>query len=415
MTESNCQAWREAAAQRQQHINSCIPNEWLVNDELFSAHNAIEVPKRSGLLTAKELYITESRAVDLLDLLEKRTYTAVEVTIAFCKRAAIAHQATNCLAVVLFDDALQQAEKLDHYMEKYGKPKGPLHGLPISVKEHIFLEGTVATSGLMAWKDSSSPADALITKIFREAGAVFHVKTTNPQTLMALETNSNLFGRTTNPYNKNLTCGGSSGGEAALIAMRGSVLGIGSDIGGSIRIPSAFCGGYGLKPSIARIPHGGMSGMHNGMENIIGCVGPMSNCIEDLRLFCNVALAYKPWDYEPSLIDIPWRLITTRDLPRRLTFGVMWHDGVVRPHPPVARALKQTVDSLRRAGHCIVNWDPMCHDPLVKWINRAYFLDGAQEYREMLNFDDPPVPIVNWLLDSEGGERCTIEDTWKVC
>jgi amidase len=112
-----------------------------------------------------------------------------------------------------------------------GKLVGPLHGLPVSVKEHIDLAGTPATSGLVAWKDNMSPEDALIVKILREAGAIFHVKTTNPQTLMSLETNSNLFGRTVNAFNRNLTPGGSSGGEAALIAMRGSVLGIGTDIG----------------------------------------------------------------------------------------------------------------------------------------------------------------------------------------
>lgn len=91
---------------------------------------------------------------------------------------------TNCLALVLFKDAIKQAEELDEYMKTHGKPRGPLHGLPISVKEHIFLEGTPATSGLIKWKDAVSPADALIVKIFREAGAIFHVKTTNPQTLM---------------------------------------------------------------------------------------------------------------------------------------------------------------------------------------------------------------------------------------
>ncbi|GAB7353854.1 hypothetical protein MBLNU459_g4217t1 [Dothideomycetes sp. NU459] len=414
MTGSTCPIWHNAAAQRQQEISESIPDNYRLSKELLDGHNSIDLPRRCGLLSVRELNITESRAVDLLALIEKRTYTAVEVATAFCKRAAIAHQATNCLAVIMFENALKQAQELDCYMDKYGKTKGPLHGLPISVKEHIFLEGTVATSGLMAWKDLSSPADALISKIFREAGAVFHVKTTNPQTLMALETHSNLFGRTTNPYNNTLTCGGSSGGEAALIAMRGSVLGIGSDIGGSIRIPSAFCGGYGLKPSIARIPHSGMSGMHSGMQNIIGCVGPMANCIEDLRLFCDVALAYQPWNYEPSLIEIPWRHTSKKELPKKLTFGVMWHDGVVTPHPPVARVLEQTVDSLRRAGHRIVDWDPKYHSPLVKWINRAYFLDGAQEYRQMLDSNDPPVPVIKWLLDTEGGERCTVEETWKV-
>lgn len=131
----------------------------------------------------------------------------------------------------MFSSALQQARELDEFLETTGQTKGVLHGLPISVKEHIYLKGTPATSGLVAWKDNIIDEDALIVKIFREAGAVFHVKTTNPQTLMSLETSSNLFGRTTNPYNRNLTSGGSSGGESALLAMRGSVLGIGTDIG----------------------------------------------------------------------------------------------------------------------------------------------------------------------------------------
>jgi amidase len=120
-----------------------------------------------------------------------------------------------------------------------------------------------------------------------------------------LETESNLYGTTTNPYNTKLTPGGSSGGESALIAMKGSVLGIGTDIGmffdsplagcpdffsgGSIRVPAAFCGLYGLKPSVARLPHGGLSGLHAGMENIVGAVGPLAKSIDDMRLFCKVS------------------------------------------------------------------------------------------------------------------------------
>lgn len=408
-------SWEQVAAHKKREIESAIPSRYYVDKTLLDSHNAVDLPRKSGLMTARELLITESRAVDLVKFLAKRTYTAVEVTTAFCKRAAIAHQATNCLAVVLFEDALKQAEELDRYMALHGKPKGPLHGLPISVKEHIYLEGTPATSGLISWRDEISPVDALIVKIFREAGAVFHVKTTNPQCLMALETHSNLYGRTTNPYNKNLTSGGSSGGESALIAMRGSVLGIGTDIGGSIRTPSAFCGGYGLKPSIARLPHSGLSGLHSGMENIIGCVGPMANCIEDVQLFCQVALDYKPWEVEPSLMPMPWRRRRAEAVPKKLTIGVMWNDGVVTPHPPVTRALNQAVAKLRAAGHRVVDWDPKYHASLVKWINQAYFLDGAREYREALKEDnDPPVPILRWLMDTEGTQRCEVEDTWKV-
>lgn len=185
--------------------------------------------------------------------------------------------------------------------------------------------------------------------------------------------------------------------------------------GGSIRLPSAFCGGCGLKPSVARLPHSGLSGLHAGMQNIVGCVGPMANCIEDLRLFCEVALAHQPWDYEPSLIEMPWKPASTVNVPKKLTIGLMLHDGIVTPHPPVSRALRQTVNALRAAGHTIVNWDPKHHAALLQWINRAYFLDGAMEYRNTMNpANDPPVPIIHWLLESEGGKRCTLEETWKL-
>lgn len=131
----------------------------------------------------------------------------------------------------MFDQAISDATALDKHMYQHHKPKGPLHGLPISIKEHIELRNTPATSGLIAWADNVSTEDALIVDILRQAGAVFHVKTTNPQSLMMLETVSNLYGTTKNPHNIQLTSGGSTGGEAALIAMRGSLLGVGTDIG----------------------------------------------------------------------------------------------------------------------------------------------------------------------------------------
>lgn len=151
------------------------------------------------------------------------------------------------------------------------------------------------------------------------------------------------------------------------------------------------------------------------MENIIGCVGPMANCVEDLRLFCQVALAYQPWDYEPSLIEMPWKSISMDDLPQKLVIGVMWHDGIVRPHPPVTRALRETVKTLRASGHTIVDWDPKQHPSLLKWIKEAYFLDGAQEYHDSLVPSvDPAVPVIKWLLETQAGKRSTLEESWQL-
>ncbi|KAL2005110.1 hypothetical protein VTN00DRAFT_2960 [Thermoascus crustaceus] len=413
--------WHSTAARRRDEIYSHIPREWLVDEFLLeeSKKRPIDLPEKCGLLTPRELRITGLSAVELLRRIHDGIYTAVEVTRAFCKRAAIAHQATNCLAWVMFESALAQAAALDEYLFSYGKPIGPLHGLPISVKEHIYLAGTPATSGLIAWADEMSQEDALIVKLFREAGAVFHVKTTNPQTLMSLETQSNLYGRTLNPHNTDLSPGGSSGGEGALIAMRGSLLGIGTDIGGSIRVPSGFSGIYGLKPSVARLPHSGLSGLHAGMENIIGCVGPMATSIDDLKLFCRVALAYNPWDHEPTLVELPWkedREIQSLLPDDKLRIGVIWHDGVVHPHPPITRALRDTVTALRRAGHTVIDWDTTLHASLIDTVNKAYFLDGGREYRSMLlkGHNEPAVPLLDWTLTHIGSKPHTIEESWTV-
>lgn len=288
-----------------------------------------------------------------------------------------------------------------------------LHGLPISVKEHIKMKNTTATSGLIAWANEISDEDALIVRTFREQGAVFYVKTTNPQTLMAIETDSNLFGRTINPHNTNLTCGGSTGGEGALLAMRGSVLGIGTDIGGSIRVPSAFNGVYGFKPSIGRMPHSGLSGLSDGMQNIVGVIGPLALSLEDIELFCVAALKNNPWKYEPALLDIPWK--GEVDIPKKLKIGVMWSDGVVQPHPPITRALKQVIGELQNQGHTVIDWDSHLHHSIFDVTNELYFLDGGAEYNQILEQgNEPPVPIVKWLLDEKAKHHYTIEESWRV-
>lgn len=259
--------------------------------------------------------------------------------------------------------------------------------------------------------------------------------------MQSLETQSNLYGRTLNPHNTDLSPGGSSGGEGALIAMRGSLLGIGTDIGtslspltftilyihahtlthatgGSIRVPGGFSGIYGLKPSVARLPHSGLSGLHAGMENIIGCVGPMATAIDDLKLFCRVSLAYNPWDHEPTLVELPWK--EDREiyslLPDKLRIGVIWHDGVVHPHPPITRALRDTVTALRRAGHTVIDWDTTLHSAIIDTVNNAYFLDGGREYRSMLlkGHNEPAVPLLDWTLTHIGSKPHTLEESWTV-
>jgi amidase len=133
---------------------------------------------------------------------------------------------------------LARAKELDAFLVQHKKPIGPLHGLPISVKEMIGMKDLGLNASYVAWWGKTATENAHILDILWNAGAVFHARTTQPQSMMHLETDNNLYGTTVNPYNRNVSSGGSSGGEAALIGMCGSCLGLGSDIGGSYNVRS---------------------------------------------------------------------------------------------------------------------------------------------------------------------------------
>ncbi|KAF3909248.1 Acetamidase [Dactylellina cionopaga] len=246
------ESWQTIAAERQAHREGSI-------DALSKLPDPIAIPNFgdpsdlplnvykicASQLSPKETEITTVGPAKLVELLANRTYTAVEVTRAFLKRAAIAQKLTNCTTELLPALALSRAEYLDSYLATNNRTIGPLHGLPISVKEHIGIKSHDLNAGFCAWVGTIAQEDGAILPPLYEAGCVFYVRTMQPQTLMHLETSNNLYGVTVNPFNRNLTSGGSSGGEGALIGIRGSCLGIGTDIGGSIRSPAA---NNGIRP-----------------------------------------------------------------------------------------------------------------------------------------------------------------------
>ena len=251
-----------------------------------------DVPKY--LLTTEEIVITQTAPEDLVASLASGKYTSTTVTTAFLRRAGLAQALANCITELLPERAIDRARFLDEYLSEHGKPLGPLHGLPISVKEHIGMKNLGLNAGFVSWWDHKGEDDAHVLKILWNAGCVFYARTTQPQTLMHLETSNNLYGVTVNPFNSQLTSGGSSGGEGALIALRGSCLGLGSDIGGSIRSPSANCGLYGLRPSSFRIPVNGWSATMGGQEQIVAVLGPLSTSLEGVKLFMKTVINGKP-------------------------------------------------------------------------------------------------------------------------
>jgi amidase len=330
---------------------------------------------------------------------------------------------TNCITELLPAKALERAKYLDDYFAEHKKPVGPLHGLPISVKEHVGIKGYGLNAAFVAWWDNIAGDDALILKYLWNAGCVLYARTTQPQLLMHLETSSNLYGETVNPYNRDLTSGGSSGGEGALIALRGSCMGIGTDIGGSIRSPAANCGVYGFRPSSYRLPLVGCHASMLGQEQVIPVIGPLSTSLEGLNIFMKAIIEQKPWLKDPSMLPFPWRdykaktLLKSEDGKPKLKVGILWHDGVVMPHPPITRALKEIADRLKGvASVAIVDWKPYKHDLAWEIISSLYFCDGAREDVETLaESGEPWLPLSTFIAKDQAGVKdYSVTELWKL-
>jgi Asp-tRNA(Asn)/Glu-tRNA(Gln) amidotransferase A subunit family amidase len=214
---------------------------------------------------------------------------------------------------------------------------------------------------------------------------------------MALDSHNNIFGRTINPLNTAVTAGGSSGGEGALIAMRGSVLGVGTDVGGSIRIP-AMCGGlFGIKPSWERIPYAGQEcGMLPGASKlgIPASAGPLAHTMRDIELFFSAVLSQQPWVMDPDVVPSPWSSLSiTRKKPR---IGIVRRDGVIEPHPPITGILDEVKEKLQKSGIETVEMDitPL-FSQCQSLANALFGVEGGNAMFDLLeSFNEPLSP---WL------------------
>ncbi|KAJ9285560.1 hypothetical protein DTO021C3_6814 [Paecilomyces variotii] len=410
--------WEELVADKRARLEKTIPAEWKIQT-LPTEDSVIDYPTKSGLLSAKELEITNSTATDLVAKLATGELKSYDVTLAFCKRAALAHQLLNCALEFFPDAALAQAKELDEYFEKNKKPIGPLHGLPISLKDQFRVKGFETSMGYVSWLGKYDTDESIMVTLLRKAGAVFYVKTSVPQTLMVCETVNNIIGRTVNPRNKNWSCGGSSGGEGANVGFRGGIIGVGTDIGGSIRVPSAFNFLYGLRPSHGRMPYAKMANSMEGQETVHSVCGPIAHSVPDLKLFVTSVLSEEPWKYDSKVIPLPWRqneedIIKSKLSSGGLTLGFFNCDGNVLPHPPILRGIETVVSTLKKSGHNVVPWTPYKHDFAVDLINGIYASDGCTDvYRDINASGEPAIPNIKDLLQPNI-KKADMNELWDV-
>ena len=203
--------------------------------------------------------ITDSTATQIAEAIRGRRLSSKDAVRAFLSRIDDVNAKLNAIVVLCRRSALEEARRADEAVER-GEKLGPLHGVPITIKDAYEMSGVVSTGGTLGRKDFVPDRDATVVARLRQAGAIVLGKTNLPEISMGFESSNLVYGRAKNPYDTGRTPGGSSGGEAAIIAAGGSPLGVGSDAGGSIRWPAHCCGIAGLKPTTGRIPTGHHSG-----------------------------------------------------------------------------------------------------------------------------------------------------------
>ncbi|KAI5959887.1 uncharacterized protein KGF55_005119 [Candida pseudojiufengensis] len=378
------------------------PRKELIKDQF----NSVEYLYSHKLLTPEEFEITDSTASTIVKNIENKKWTAVQVFKAFAHRGTIAHQFTNCAFQLFPKEGLERAKQLDEYQAKNGKLIGPLHGLPISVKEQANFKGKITHGGYVGCLDNIPEKHGASNQILEDLGAVFYIRTSQPQTLMHLDSGNNFTGFTKNPFNLLLSSGGSSSGEGAIVGFGGSILGVGSDIGGSVRAPAAYSGCHGFRPTTRRLGTLGGVSSGAGQESVPAVYGPFARSMEDIELYMKSCINDgKPWDIDAWAIYTPWREVETPK-PENIMIAVMKDDGLVRVSPPIRRGIEHTAKKLKEAGFNIVEFNPPNTKLAYETVNKMYSCDGNYMQKLLLSKSGEPLQkLTKWALNYGSGSE----------
>ncbi len=283
-----------------------------------------------------------------------------------------------------------------------GATLGPLHGVPISIKSSLEVAGLRCESGTLPRAEFVPTQDAPLVARLKNAGAIVLGVTNTPELLMAWETDNLLHGRTNSPWDLERTPGGSSGGEAAAIAAGMSAGGVGSDGGGSIRVPAHFCGICGLKPTPGRIPATGHYPVSGGPFALIGVVGPMARTVADTKLLFEVMQG--PDDGDSCAAPVPPRWPSDEDA-RKLRVGYFEDDGRTPVTPETRAAVRTAAEALRRAGFQVEPFRPAGLEEARELWKKFFVVAGGMLIRPMFrDREDDLSPILKQFLEWSAAE-----------
>jgi len=293
-------------------------------------------------------------AYQMADLIRRREVSPVEVAEAHLKRIEEVNLALNAFVDLDADRVRRDARTAEEALSR-GDSTGPLHGVPLSIKSAVDVEGLRCACGTRLREGYIAVSDAPLVARLRAAGALILGVTNVPDLLVAYETDNLLYGRTNNPWNPEYTAGGSSGGESAAIASGCSAAGIGSDGGGSIRVPAHFCGLYGLKPTAGLIPRTGHWPDCIGPSALLASVGPLARSARDLELILDATMGEDSAD--PS--SGPYSLPAIGNLsPDHIKIGFYEDDGVVPVSAETKQAVREACKVFEEQGFAVAPFRP---------------------------------------------------------
>jgi len=302
-------------------------------------------------------------AVVLAKQIREGSLSSAQLVRAHLRQIERLNPRLNAFVQVDAERAVRAANDADTALRR-GQPCGPLHGVPISIKSSVEVAGLRCEAGSRLRGGYVATRDAPLVARLRKAGAIILGTTNTPEMLMAWETDNALYGRTNSPWDLGRTPGGSSGGEAAAIAAGMSAGGIGSDGGGSIRVPAHFSGICGLKPTPGRIPSTGHYPPSGGPFSFIGVVGPMARSVADLKMLLDITQGPDDGDAFAAPVSIRW---PAADSVRKLRIGYFEDDGRTPVTPETSAAVRSAADGLRAAGFTVEPFRP----------------DGLEEIRQL--------------------------------
>ncbi len=293
--------------------------------------------------------ITRQSASALAALIRERRAGSEAITGAFLQRIAEGNEQYHALVSVFEKEALAAARQYDQEAEA-GLWRGPLHGVPVTIKESFWMKGCRSTMNFRYFKNFVAPEDAEVVKRVRNAGAVILGQTNVPKLLLDYQVNGDLFPATQHPFNPACTPGGSTGGGAAALALGMTPVELGSDFGGSVRVPASFCGLYGLKPTDGTVPTQGIVPLPPGAKPGIMHMaqpGPLAKSPEDIELLWKIIAG--PYSGDRTVPDIRWAAPLKNALAQ---YRVAWVDGW--PGYPVSEtvrgAMQYWITQLEAAG-----------------------------------------------------------------